>query len=69
MKPIQFLPVSGTLKGKPEEEFLNELMLRSMKKGGLSAAEYRPFRIGLFALHAFYVAYPALSRSNGASLC
>ncbi len=45
MKPIQFSRFLLRLKGKPEEEFLNELMLRSMKK-----AVYQPQNIGHFGL-------------------
>ncbi|SYZ74290.1 Ribonuclease R [Candidatus Zixiibacteriota bacterium] len=45
MKPIQFARFLERLKGKPEEEFLNELMLRSMKK-----AVYQPQNIGHFGL-------------------
>jgi ribonuclease R len=45
MKPIQFARFLDHLKGKPEEEFLNELMLRSMKK-----AVYQPQNIGHFGL-------------------
>ncbi|MCX6826386.1 MAG: ribonuclease R [candidate division Zixibacteria bacterium] len=45
MKPIQFTRFLEKLKGKPEEEFLNELMLRSMKK-----AVYQSRNIGHFGL-------------------
>jgi ribonuclease R len=45
MKPIQFARFLNKLKGKPEEEFLNELMLRSMQK-----AVYQPKNIGHFGL-------------------
>ncbi len=45
MRPIQFSHFLDKLKGKPEEEFLNELMLRSMKK-----AVYQQKNIGHFGL-------------------
>ncbi len=45
MKPIQFSRFLQKVKGKPEEEFVNELMLRSMKK-----AVYQPYNIGHFGL-------------------
>ncbi len=45
MKPVQFSRFLLRLKGKPEEEFLNELMLRSMKK-----AVYQAQNIGHFGL-------------------
>ncbi len=45
MRPIQFSRFLEKIKGKPEEEFLNELMLRSMKK-----AVYQPKNIGHFGL-------------------
>ncbi len=45
MKPIQFSRFLQKVKGKPEEEFVNELMLRSMKK-----AVYQPHNIGHFGL-------------------
>jgi len=45
MKPIQFSKFLDRVKGKPEEELINELMLRSMKK-----AVYHPNNIGHFGL-------------------
>lgn len=45
MRPIHFARFLEKLKDKPEEEFLNELMLRSMKK-----AVYQPKNIGHFGL-------------------
>ncbi len=45
MRPIHFSKFLETIKDKPEEEFLNELMLRSMKK-----AVYQPQNIGHFGL-------------------
>ncbi len=45
MKPIQCSRFLDKIKGKPEEELLNELMLRSMKK-----AVYQPKNIGHFGL-------------------
>ncbi len=45
IKPIQFSRFLKRLKGKPEEEFLNELMLRSMQK-----AVYQSKNIGHFGL-------------------
>jgi len=45
MKPIQFSRFLEKIKGKPEEEFLNELMLRSMMK-----AVYQPKNVGHFGL-------------------
>jgi len=45
MRPIQFSRFLEKIKGKPEEEFLNELMLRAMKK-----AVYQPKNIGHFGL-------------------
>jgi ribonuclease R len=45
MKPIQFARFLKRIKGKPEEELLNELVLRSMKK-----AVYQPQNIGHFGL-------------------
>jgi len=45
IKPIQFSRFLKRLKGKPEEEFLSELMLRSMQK-----AVYQPKNIGHFGL-------------------
>ncbi len=45
MKPIQFAHFLDKIKGKPEEELLNELMLRSMKK-----AVYQAQNIGHFGL-------------------
>jgi ribonuclease R len=45
MKPLQFARFLQKVKGKPEEEFVNELMLRSMKK-----AVYQPQNIGHFGL-------------------
>jgi len=45
MKPIQFSRFLDKIKGQPEEELLNELMLRSMKK-----AVYQPRDIGHFGL-------------------
>jgi ribonuclease R len=45
MKPIQFARFLNRIKGKPEEELLNELVLRSMKK-----AVYQPQNIGHFGL-------------------
>ena len=45
MKPLQFARFLKKVKGKPEEEFVNELMLRSMKK-----AVYQPHNIGHFGL-------------------
>ncbi|MEP0829252.1 MAG: ribonuclease R [bacterium] len=45
MKPLQFARFLDKIKGKPEEELLNELMLRSMKK-----AVYQPQNIGHFGL-------------------
>lgn len=44
-KPIQFSRFLDKVKGKPEEELINELMLRSMKK-----AVYQPRNIGHFGL-------------------
>ena len=45
VKPIQFARFLEKIKGKPEEELLNELALRSMKK-----AVYQPQNIGHFGL-------------------
>lgn len=45
MRPIQFSRFLEKIKGRPEEEFLNELVLRSMKK-----AVYQPKNIGHFGL-------------------
>jgi len=45
LRPIQFSRFLQKVKGKPEEEFVNELMLRSMKK-----AVYQPKNIGHFGL-------------------
>jgi ribonuclease R len=45
VKPIQLARFLNKVKGKPEEEFVNELMLRSMKK-----AVYQPHNIGHFGL-------------------
>ncbi len=45
MKPIQFARFLEGLKGRPEEELVNELMLRSMKK-----AVYQPKNVGHFGL-------------------
>jgi ribonuclease R len=45
MKPLQFSRFLQKVKGRPEEEFINELMLRSMKK-----AVYQPGNIGHFGL-------------------
>jgi ribonuclease R len=45
MRPIQFSRFLEKIKDKPEEELLNELMLRSMKK-----AVYQPQNIGHFGL-------------------
>ena len=45
MKPIQFSRFLEKIKGRPGEELLNELMLRSMKK-----AVYQPRDIGHFGL-------------------
>jgi ribonuclease R len=45
IEPIQLSRFLQKLNGKPEEEFLNELMLRSMKK-----AVYQPQNIGHFGL-------------------
>ncbi|MBN2227370.1 MAG: ribonuclease R [candidate division Zixibacteria bacterium] len=45
MKPLQFSRFLDKIKGRPEEELLNELMLRSMKK-----AVYQPRDIGHFGL-------------------
>lgn len=45
IRPIQFSRFLDKVKGKPEEELINELMLRSMKK-----AVYQPKNIGHFGL-------------------
>lgn len=45
IRPIQFSRFLQKIKGKPEEELVNELMLRSMKK-----AVYQPKNIGHFGL-------------------
>nr|MBN2278358.1 ribonuclease R [candidate division Zixibacteria bacterium] len=45
IKPLQFSRFLETIKGRPEEEFINELMLRSMKK-----AVYQPVNVGHFGL-------------------
>lgn len=45
IKPIQFARFLEQVRGRPEEEMLNELMLRSMKK-----AVYQPKNIGHFGL-------------------
>jgi ribonuclease R len=45
IRPIQFSRFLQKVRGKPEEEFVNELMLRSMKK-----AVYQPNNIGHFGL-------------------
>jgi ribonuclease R len=45
MQPIQFSRFLEKTKGKPEEELVNELMLRSMKK-----AVYQPKNVGHFGL-------------------
>lgn len=45
IKPIQFSRFLKRIKGKPEEDFLNELMLRSMQK-----AVYQQKNIGHFGL-------------------
>jgi ribonuclease R len=45
VKPIQFSNFLEKVKGKPEEELINELMLRSMQK-----AVYQPKNVGHFGL-------------------
>ncbi len=45
MKPIQFARFLKKVKGTPEEDFVNELLLRAMKK-----AVYQPANIGHFGL-------------------
>jgi ribonuclease R len=45
IKPLQFSNFLEKVKGKPEEELINELMLRSMQK-----AVYQPKNIGHFGL-------------------
>jgi len=45
IQPLQFAKFLNRVKGKPEEELINELMLRSMKK-----AVYQPGNVGHFGL-------------------
>ena len=67
LRPEQFNTVLARIKGKPAENLVNEVVLRTQAQAEYSADNYGHFGLALAPLRAFHLADPPLCRPDRAS--